>query len=87
MTIALPAGRPPVARPRPTRPAPPTGPAASTRSVPADVARADHPHGDVPFSAPPAAPLAVVLLGMLVVLAGLVAGGVLLVVHLLGLVG
>ena len=41
----------------------------------------------VPVGSPPAAPLAVALLGMLVVLGGLTVGAVALVVHLLGGLG
>ena len=75
MTIALPVRRPPFARPRATR---------SRSALPATTG---HPRGTTPAGSPPAAPLAVALLGMLVVLGGLGAGAVALVVHLLRSLG
>lgn len=72
MTLVLPVRRP-VARPRPTRAA------HGTAVVPG------HPRGDASLRAVPPAPLAVVLLGLLVVLGGALTGAVLLVVRLLAL--
>lgn len=55
--------------------------------LPHAAAATGHPRGVVPVGSPPAAPLAVALLGMLVVLGGLTVGAVALVVHLLGGLG